>query len=209
MKGNDYIKNQREQNGLSQRQLASSSGLSNATISRIEKGTVIPDINTIFSLAKALHIKRAHLLEVYGYIDTHSELTKHVNKIPVFGRIPAGLPLEAVEDIVDWEQAREQWTESEDEFFALRIKNDSMSPKYIEGDNVIFRKQDTCGSGQDAVVVSGSDDAALKRVVIKEDGTILQPINPLYPPEYYSKKDAAANPVKILGVAIELRRKIK
>ena len=56
----------------------------------------------------------------------------------MLGHIPAGIPVEAIEDVLDYEEAPLDWTTGGREYFALKIKGDSMSPNYIDGDTVIF-----------------------------------------------------------------------
>lgn len=61
-----------------------------------------------------------------------SDLTeeKTQNKVPVLGRIPAGIPIEAIEEILDYEEVPKDWVTSDKQFFALKIDGDSMAPRY-------------------------------------------------------------------------------
>ncbi len=80
-----------------------------------------------------------------------------------------------------------------------------MYPKYLEGDVVILRLQSTCENGQDAAVYVGDFEATLKKVLLKEEQTILMPLNPQYDPMIFNHGD---HNLQILGVVVELRRKI-
>ena len=127
-------------------------------------------------------------------------------RIPVLGRVPAGIPLEAIEDIIDFEEIPADMVRGDSEYFGLRVSGDSMYPKYLEGDIIIVRRQDTCENGQDCVVYVNGYDATLKTVYLLDNGGIrLQPVNPQYAPKTYFRGD---EPVSIAGVVVELRRKI-
>ena len=138
--------------------------------------------------------------------DESVEKRKTAIRIPVLGRVPAGIPLEAIEDIVDFEEIPADMVRGDSEYFGLRVSGDSMYPKYLEGDIIIVRRQDTCENGQDCVVYVNGYDATLKTVYLLDNGGIrLQPVNPQYAPKSYFVGD---EPVSIAGVVVELRRKI-
>jgi lexA repressor len=111
---------------------------------------------------------------------------------------------------LDWEEIPSSWTNREREYFGLRVKGDSMYPKYLEGDTVILRKQSTCDSGDDCAVLVNGDEATLKQILLRDGGSVeLHPINPAYPPRTYTTAEVEAIPVQIIGIVVELRRKIK
>ena len=59
------------------------------------------------------------------------------------------------------------------------------------------------------MLVNG-DAATLKQVILREDGAVeLRPVNPTYPPRTYSPAEVESLPVQVIGVVVELRRKIK
>lgn len=89
----------------------------------------------------------------------------------------------------------------------MKIQGDSMYPKYMEGDTIILRKADDCESGDECVVYVNGYDATFKKVIKKADHIILQPLNGAYEPMMYYYNDEE-NPVKIVGVVVELRRKL-
>ena len=126
--------------------------------------------------------------------------------IPVLGRVAAGTPIEAVEDILDYEEIDAK-TAASGEHFALQIKGQSMEPRIKDGDVVIVRKQDGCDSGDVAVVLVNGDEATVKRIKKEPAGIMLIPSNPSYEPKFYSNDEIESLPVKILGKVIELRAK--
>lgn len=137
-------------------------------------------------------------------------MERSVVQIKVYGTIPAGIPVEAIEDVVDTEEIPTAWLQGDREYFALRIKGDSMYPQYLEGDIVIFRKTSTCETGDDCVVYVNGQDATLKRIKRYEDGSLsLCPLNTSYSPCTFTAKQVQELPVTIGGVAVELRRKFR
>ncbi|MCU7380769.1 hypothetical protein OBO34_20865 [Clostridiales Family XIII bacterium ASD5510] len=131
-----------------------------------------------------------------------------VARIPVYGRVPAGIPLKAIEDIDGYIDIPAQWKNNGQQYFGLKVIGDSMYPKYMDGDTIVVKKQPTCESGQDAVVyVSDECDATLKKVIKNLDHIILQPLNPEYEPKMYEFSGEGC-PLQIAGVVVEIRRKV-
>ncbi len=130
-------------------------------------------------------------------------------RIPVLGSIPAGIPLEAIEDILDWEEIPASMCTGGKEYFALEVRGDSMWPDYLPGDIIIVRKSPVCNSGDVCVVYVNGYDATLKQVSLGKDGSIsIIPRNQSYPPRTFSREEVMNLPVSIAGVVVELRRKI-
>lgn len=129
-------------------------------------------------------------------------------KIPVLGRVVAGVPLEAVEEILDYEEITPDLAATGD-FFALQIRGRSMEPRMLEGDVVIVRKQDDVESGDIAIVLVNGDEATVKKVKKMSTGITLIATNiSVYEPHFYSNEEIEALPVQILGKVVELRGKV-
>ena len=199
MIGNN-IKKLREKYKLTQADIGKIAGVSDKAVWTWENGTAEPRMGAIQKIADYFGISKASLID-------DVESISHPNRIPVLGSIPAGIPIESIEDIIDWEDIPLEWMNSGHEYFGLKVKGDSMYPKYIEGDTIIVQKQDDCESGQDCVVYVNGFDATLKKVVKKADCIILQPLNSLYDPKVYDYNDGET-PVKIAGIIVEIRRKV-
>ncbi len=204
------IKKARTESGLTQRDVAQKVKVNPSTIMRYEKGTImdikIPVVNAI---ALALDVNPSWLL---GYdVPKRAKNTMSTEstsiRIPVLGSVPAGIPLEAIEDIEDWEEIPREWTKGDKDYFGLKIHGDSMYPKYMDGDTIILRKADDCESGDECVVYVNGYDATFKKVIKKMDHIILQPLNSEYEPIMIDNNDEN-NPVKIVGIVVELRRKL-
>lgn len=179
------------------------SGVGGSFINDIERGRV-PSVSKVQMLADYLGVTTSELL------GEASGISSAGIRIPVLGTIPAGIPLEAIEDILDWEEIPAAWGSGDRQYFGLRVKGESMYPRYLEGDTVILRKETTCESGDDCAVLVNGGEATLKQVIRKGDGSLeLRPTNPAYPPRIYSPAEIESIPVQIIGVVVELRRKIK
>lgn len=166
-------------------------------------GKKYPRIDKIEKLASYFGILKSDLIEDKS--DNLNVNSKSI-RIPVLGSIPAGIPMEMIEDIVDWEDISEEMLKGGKQYFALKIKGDSMFPEYLNGDTIIVLKQDDCESGRDCVVAVNGDDATFKRVFKTDNGITLQPLNNSYIPMFYSNDDVLNKPVKILGVVKQIRR---
>ena len=127
-------------------------------------------------------------------------------KIPVLGLVRAGIPMDAVEYIIDYEEISEDMAR-QGEFFALQIKGDSMEPKISDGDVVIVRKQPDIESGETAIVLVNGDEATIKKVQKFTGGINLIPSNPTYDVMTFTNEQIEKLPVRILGKVVELRAK--
>lgn len=127
--------------------------------------------------------------------------------IPVLGTVQAGIPIEAVQDVLDYEEIAPELVAHGDEYFALRVKGSSMEPRMREGDVVIVRKQSDVNHDDTAIVLVNGNEATIKRVLKSEAGIMLAPNNPAFEPKFYSNKDIKELPVVILGKVVELRAK--
>ena len=209
----DIIKQYRSEHDLSQRDFAKKCELSHTYIAALEKKvdsrsgkTIAPTVDAVKNISKGLNMPLQELLNI---LDDEQEFIVNQNKsirIPVLGSIPAGIPMEMIEDIVDWEDISEEMLKGGKQYFALKIKGDSMFPEYLNNDVIIVLKQDNCENGQDCVVAVNGDDATFKRVFKYDNGITLQPLNNNYMPMFYSNDDIQNKPVKILGVVKQIRR---
>ncbi len=127
-------------------------------------------------------------------------------KVPVLGDVAAGIPIEAITDIVDYEEI-DAALAATGEFFGLRIKGASMEPRMHEGDVVIVRRQEKAETGDTVVVLVNGDSATVKKIKYGPDGITLLPTNPAFDPLFYSAAEVEALPVRVIGKVVELRAK--
>lgn len=201
------LKELRKSKGLSQTDFARRFGVAQNTVSNWENENRVLDTSTANAIADFFDVSVDYLLGRESAPDGPPAPSRPGSQwIPVLGRVAAGTPIEAVEDILDYEEIDAQTAASGD-CFALKIKGHSMEPKISDGDVVIVRKQDDCDSGDTAVVLVNGDEATVKRIKKEPAGLMLIPSNPAYEPKFYSKDEIAALPVKIIGKVVELRAK--
>lgn len=166
-------------------------------------------LDRIDAIAKATNVTAAFLL---GWSLQPNHLIKKVPsdktaRIPVVGRVAAGIPTEAVEDIVDWEEIPNAMAQRGD-YIGLKVKGSSMEPRFIEGDTVIVRRQPDVESGEIAIVLVNGDEATMKKVLKQPNGITLIAFNPaVYEPHFYSNEQIEELPVVIYGKVVELRGK--
>lgn len=167
-----------------------------------------------------LGIELMEMVNMYQQVNQEKQLTMHAEvkdiyknknkpkgiKIPVLGVIPAGLPIEAIEDIIDYEEVTEEMAKT-GELFALKIKGDSMTPRICHNDVVIVKKQNDCDSGDIAVVIINGENATVKQIKKDANGITLIPFNTNYQPTNYTNQEIKKIPITIIGKVIELRGK--
>lgn len=202
MKTPARIKSTRESLKLTKRELAKRIGVHESSINKYEKGLVDIPLSKITELARVLNVTESYLM---GWEDDDKEKTQGL-KIPVLGTVAAGIPISATEDILDYEEIPQSW-KNQGEFFALKIKGDSMEPRMESGDVVIVKQQSDANSGDTVIVLVNGDDATCKKLQKTENGIMLVSTNPKYPPMFYSDEDIRTKPVVILGKVVELRQK--
>ena len=122
----------------------------------------------------------------------------------MLGRVAAGVPIEAVEEIIGEETISRKMANS-GEYFGLRISGDSMEPTIHHGSIVIVRQQDDVENGEIAIVVVNGNDATCKRIEKFDNGIMLVPINTEYEEKFYSNEEIESLPVKIVGKVVQAR----
>lgn len=192
--------------GKQQKEVAKDLGYSPTTFNTWCVGKIIPSAGKIQRIADYFKIGKSDLL------DDKSTLTnvksKHGVTINVLGRVAAGLPIEAMENIIDTEEISDEMART-GEFFGLQIKGDSMEPRMYEGDIVIVRKQEDAESGDIVIALVNGNDATCKRLTKYAGGISLVSLNSAkYEPMMYSNEEVETKPVKIIGKVVELRGKL-
>jgi lexA repressor len=193
----DRIKLLADRKKISLPQLEQELGFGNATIVKWDKST--PKADKLKKVANYFNVSMEYLM------DGNIEKPKGV-KIPVLGDVAAGIPIEAIEDIIDYEEIDEELA-SKGEFFGLRIKGNSMSPRIQSGDVVIVRVQSDAESGDIVIAKVNGDDACCKKLLKHADGITLLSFNQDYEPLSFNKQDIVSLPVSIIGKVVELRGK--
>lgn len=222
----DRFKQERMKTGLNQVEFAKIFNVTKQTVSNWESGKRKPDTEMLSKIAQYFNVSTDYLLgtdlnnkktddtdlfNLKGDVRFLKKVNKNeMVKIPVLGVIKAGVPILAVENIIDYEYVHQEELMMGEETFFLEIKGDSMvNARILEGDRVRIRKQSYLDNNGDimAVRVNG-DEATLKRVYIQENGLVLIAENPRYQPMLFSKEQVETLPVEIIGKAIEVKIKL-
>jgi repressor LexA len=193
----------RKKKGITQKELASYLGISRQAYANYEAQTREPPIETLIQLADFFEISVDELLRK----ECNENINKRGVRIPVFGTVAAGIPIEAITDIEDYEEITEELAAT-GEYVALKIKGDSMTPMMIDGDTVIVRIQETIESGETAVVMINGSEATCKKVRKTPEGIILIPTNNSYDPMFFTNQEVQDLPIRIFGKVVEMRRSI-
>lgn len=180
------------QSGKSQKEVAEDMGFKYTTVNTWCKGGAFPSTGKLQIIADYFHLGKEDLIAPYR---------PKGNVIPVLGRVAAGIPIEAIEDIVGEEEVSKKLGDIR-KLFGLKIKGDSMSPVILNGDIVIVRKQEEAESGDIVIATLNGDDAICKKLVIYASTIILRSLNPVYDDiDVTSRED-----FRIWGKVIEMRR---
>ena len=159
-----------------------------------------PRIDKIELMANYFGIEKSDLVE-----NKNIRIKKGVT-INVLGRVAAGLPIEAIENIIDTEEITEEMARTGN-FFGLQIHGDSMLPSICDGDIVIVRQQEDAENGEIVIATVNGTDATCKRLRKYKGGIELIANNPTYEPLEFSNQEIIEKPVRIIGKVVELRRK--
>ena len=195
---------------LTQEQLANKINSTRSTVNNWENEISEPNLDMIRKLTETFNIKDNIVFEDLKskYNTSFVNLDEDTINIKVLGRIPAGIPFEAIEDVIKYIDIPKEWTYGNQEYFGLLIDGNSMLPKYQNGDIVIFQKCEDhikCNNKDCAVMVNGND-ATFKKFIFNNNGVILQPYNMEYETKSFTPKEVQALPVKLVGFAVQIRR---
>lgn len=193
-----------EASSLTQTEICEKTGINKGAMSSYLSGRYFPKQKSLEKLASALNVKISYLMGI-EQSSNYVSRPKGV-RIPVLGEVVAGVPIDAVEEYIDWEEITPELAET-GEFFALKIKGDSMEPRIVAGDVVIVKMQSTADTGDVVIAMVNGDDACCKRFIKQSDGIILQSFNSAYTPMFFTKEDIETKPVSIIGKVIENRQK--
>ena len=197
------LRTRRKELGLTLNDIAQHMGVSEATVQRWESGNIKSlRQGRVAKLADILNVSPAKLMgwEPDDQLPTNAMPYSPTQRIPILGRISAGLPLYAEEQI-------EGYTYTDlnhgGEYFALRVKGDSMNAARInENDLLIVRKQDMVEDGEIAVVMAGADEATVKCWHRHDNIVMLEPksTNPEHQMQIY---DIRKTPIRIIGKVVQ------
>ena len=196
------VKELRKLHGYSQVKLAKELSVHQTAISQWEIGRTSPDMEVAAEMAQLFGVSLEYLLGISDEPSAAPDPTW----INVLGRVAAGIPIEAIEEVIDHEQITEEMARS-GKYIGLKIHGASMEPRMKEGDTVIVRLQDDCDSGDTVIAMINGDEATCKIIKKMPEGITLISTNPAYDPMFFSNREIEEKPIRILGKVVELRAK--
>ncbi|MEK5057703.1 LexA family transcriptional repressor [Paenibacillus sp. FSL H7-0326] len=182
------IKKYRDIRNMSLQDLGEKVGVTKKTIQRYENGEIRVDMDRIETIAEALEVEVAYLLDGAQSFLGLDVTNIGTTLIPLVGRVCCGNGVLAFEDVEEYIPVAKDFIKNGEHIF-LRAKGDSMiGSRIIDGDLILIRKQPTVEEGEIAAVLIG-EEAVLKKVYKNGDQLVLQSSNPDYPPIFCSKDD--------------------
>lgn len=209
-----------QENDLTAYRVGKESGVSQSVLSAWKLGKQEISNRNLYKLAKFFDVSPAWLRgetnERQHPFDEWDEETgiKTVRslkfiKISILGRVPAGIPLEAIEDVIGTEELDLTKFNPNKDYFGLLVRGESMYPRYFDGDIVIVEKVDNAESGEDVIAIVNGQDATLKRLIKYDNGNIeLRALNPIFESKVFTPEEIEELPISICGIVRELRGKV-
>lgn len=194
------------QSGKQQKEVAKDLGYNYKTFNAWCVGKILPRMGKVQKIADYFKIEKSDLIDDHDS-DAPANKPTHRTVINVLGHVAAGIPIEAITDIVDTEEISEQLARC-GEYFGLRIKGDSMEPGIKNGDTIIVRQQPDAESGEVVVAIVNGNDGVCKRLRKYGHTLVLESDNHAYEPMSYDPQEVEDIPVRIAGKVVELRRKL-
>lgn len=190
-------------------ELHEKTNISESLISKYLSGNAVARQRKLSILSEALNINPVWLMGYDVPMENNvltDELGNPVVDIPLLGSVKAGYDYLAQENRIGTVKIETSLVEDGSDFFALKVKGDSMSPIFIEGDIVIVKKQNDCENNEIAIVIVNGDEGTIKKVRKTEQGIILQPLNPAYAPLIFTNQEIEEMPITIVGIVKQLKR---
>lgn len=205
------LKDIRKKRNLTITELAEKVHVTPAAISQYESQKRQPTLDIVKELADVLETTTDKLMGREAPKTENVEkvnINKNLVKIPIYGKIPAGTPIEMIDEsyVDDYIEIDAKLLRGSTVYFGLKVKGNSMFPEFRNGDIVIFRQQNHCENGDFCAVSINHTECTFKKVLKKESGITLMPLNPDYDPMFFTKKEVSTLPITILGVVKEVRR---
>ena len=198
----ENLKKQAAIAGENQPDIAEVLGVTKSAVNAYFMGNKMPRMDRIKKLADHFGCNVSDLVDDKSIEDQVTAVA-----IPVLGTVPAGVPIEAIQDILGYEEIPKIMADTGD-FFCLRVEGNSMYPLLYSGETIVIKKQETADNGDIVVALVDNEETTVKRLKKMSDGIILEAENPEYNSLYFNEKQIQNEKVKIIGKAVESRKKL-
>jgi repressor LexA len=200
----------KNKDGMTQPELAKLLGVEPPAVSKYETNRVPVPQDTIRKLSIIFGVSTDYLLGLdketstftvdydKTFTDAKMDLYNSIHeavKIPVLGKISAGLPIMATEHIIGYEFVSKSLLLPNRDYFYLLVTGDSMNQKFQDGNLVLIQRQDSVDNGDIAVVLINGYDATVKKFVRSNDVVTLVPMsnNSEHLPQMYNLNEIDIN----------------
>lgn len=226
-----YLRDIREQLGYSIYDVNKLCDISPSYLSLMENGKRKPSAIILKKIAPIYSLNYLDLYEKAGYIDLIND-EKYIStgttpdniydqlknigtmyisntemvKIPVLGVVKAGYDYLAQENWIGTIDIETSLVGNGNDYFALKIIGDSMSPVLIQDDIVVIKKQNDFENGDIVVAIVNGNEATIKKGKKTDSSITLQPLNPSYDPLVFTYDEVKSIPVTIVGIVKQLKR---
>lgn len=195
------LKNLLTKRGMTQFELAEKAGINNSTISSYVTGLRKPTIGSLLKICEALEVDLNYFSDIPD--DMRSSDAEEVIWLPVIGVVPAGIPIEAIEDHAGQVPVAVSSIQGKGRVFCLRVMGESMQPTLYEGDTVVIAPDLAPADGEIVVARFGLDaEVLIKRFHLVDGLMVLKSDNPVYAPIICRGK------CKLIGRVILMQRKM-
>lgn len=202
------LKKAMEYRNIKQVDLVEKTKLDKTLINKYLSGVANAKQKKLAILAKALDVDEVWLM---GYDtsmvnSTSTKLENNVVPINIFDGVVSDFNVLFPKNIIGTVDIEKSIINNGDNFFALKVKDDSMSPVFIENDIIVIKEQHDFENGDLVVAVINTNDITIKKVQKSDAGIVFQSFNPHYAPLFFTHSDIENLPVKIIGIVKQLRR---
>lgn len=193
-------------------ELSEKANIPKSAISQYLSGLYEAKQKSIFKLANVLDVSEGWLM---GYdvpmernLDTYKidKLGNSVIPIPILGTVKAGYDYLAQENWIGTIDVETSLVGNGQDYFALKVHGNSMSPILIEDDIVVIKKQNDFDNGDIVVAIINGNEATIKKGKKNDNSILLQPLNTDYEPLIFTKDEMKSIPVEIIGIVKQLKR---
>lgn len=201
----ERLKELRLKKGATQEEVGKVINVTKPTIMKYEKGLVENlKRSSIEKLAKYFEVAPSYLM----CLDENKtdRLGNPVTSIPILGTVKAGYDYLAQENWIGTIDVETSLVGNGNEYFALKVHGDSMSPVLIENDIVIIKKQNDFENGDIVVAIINGNEATIKKGKKSDSSILLQPLNSAYEPLIFTYDEMKTIPVEIIGIVKQLKR---
>lgn len=215
------IKKLRESYNMEQQALAKQMGLSKSAVSKVESGNIDVSLTSLEKYAQLLNTNINYLIgktdnpnpinidNSYtsqnftddNLNDDHADsdiIEQDTVEIPIYGDVAAGIGCFADDNIIGYEDIPQSWVNPYDQYILLRVKGDSMFPKFEEDDLLLVKAQNSVDSGDYAIALIDDENGVVKRIMYGKNWIELISVNPAYPPRRFEGADVMR--IRIVGI---------